>query len=92
MTLTYTLGRATDRACCIPRGSLTYHKSRSSQESSSVRRSVVKEGRIFNNLKDEYIFDHPEDGWSLNLRMAGSAKITFSFTSSHVLSLVWHLN
>ena len=34
-----------------------------------MRRSVVKEGRIFNNLKDEYIFDHPEDGWSLNLRI-----------------------
>ena len=57
-----------------------------------MRRSVVKEGRIFNNLKDEYIFDHPEDGWSLILRMAGYAKITVSFTSSHVLSLVWHLN
>ena len=28
-----------------------------------MRRSVVKEGRIFNNLKDEYTFDHPEDGW-----------------------------
>lgn len=57
-----------------------------------MRRSVVKEGRIFNNLKDEYIFDHPADGWSLILRMAGYAKITFSFTSSHVLSLLWHLN
>ena len=40
-----------------------------------MRRSVVKEGRIFNNLTDEYIFDHPEDGWSLILRMAGYAKI-----------------
>ena len=57
-----------------------------------MRRSVVKEGRIFNNLTDEYIFDHPEDGWSLILRMAGYAKIIFLFTSSHVLSLVWHLN
>ena len=57
-----------------------------------MRRSVVKEGRIFNNLEDEYIFDRPEDGWSLILRMAGYAKITFSFTSNHVLSLVWHLN
>ena len=57
-----------------------------------MRRSVVKEWRIFNNLKDKYIFDHPEDGWSLILRMAGYAKITVSFTSSHVLSLLWHLN
>lgn len=31
-----------------------------------MRRREVKGGRIFNNLEDEYIFDHLEDGHYFN--------------------------